>query len=817
MDIAGHYQCTPYIGTPSENGWHHVAIEPAEVSAVRYLGAAPLKWNNQCNCSWSLTPGSDPNSIAVGHDCPYYNDGYKNCIVVRDDMGKVMAVLGPGNERYDRTGDLPHDQAQSLREAEAGPRVLRISKGRQDPNHQCSAFIMPLSPKIPDWRDLAFLAAISASSHQNSRMPVVLAPNDDGCFNDDSVSDVVSRLQPQTLTVFASSEIIQIDSDTEFPLVIFEEWDTLESTTIALSNVWVNSDNVVLVSEADYGHAVMAASFACRIDAPLFFLDQSLSQAATDAINRLHPSRVFMIGDAPAVCLDAPTISLSSADALISWMKSNDYPLNYIAVVNPNDRCAGVSQKLSLTAPMYTARREGLAIPVPNIPVMPDLGDGPALGEVLGFLRSLFKTIGHHPEHLALIGGVDVIPICRTDSDINNSKIWAITDIPYGQLNGQRGNLQDFQDIAVGRIFTNSICGGSTLAARTVTYELLRDGLWDRKFVEAGQWGFPELRPLLENVGFVEKEHLHKTDFDHRLSIEAAAILHKDHSGSDGLGDAVNTSTGALYAPAVVLSRGCHAAGIDECNPSVASMMLGRGAVAYVGSPRSPISANTLTEVAFFNALLYGGKTLGQAMREALNKAAVHRLDGHVMGRYCIENELLLGDPGLCLTVPSRPEVPPVTTTVEGNVVTVDCPCNWIVPIHHGQLVEWKCAGELFTCAAAAAEPETHFHEDHDNQVLYYTVAVTLPPQMSVSKVIATEVSEITEDGSVHTRTAAAGQWWPTGNTAPAGQWWPTGKHYAHKQSDGMTTIRWRLRLVEYEMRTGTVRTRLKSAQFRLT
>ena len=50
---------------------------------------------------------------------------------------------------------------------------------------------------------------------------------------------------------------------------------------------------------------------------------------------------------------------------------------------------------------------------------------------------------------------------------------------------------------------------------------------------------------------------------------------------SDGLGNAIDTSTATLYAPAVLVSRGCHAAGIDETAPCVAGRMLGRGAVAY--------------------------------------------------------------------------------------------------------------------------------------------------------------------------------------------------------------------------------------------
>ena len=187
---------------------------------------------------------------------------------------------------------------------------------------------------------------------------------------------------------------------------------------------------------------------------------------------------------------------------------------------------------------------------------------------------------------------------------------------------------------------------GSLLAARSVTYELLMDGNWEQKFLESGLWGFDELRAFMLNVGFDAPEHLSEEEIEQRESLEASAILHKDHSHCTVLGHAFTVQTEAVYAPAVVISRGCSVAGIDLVDVNTGTVpgkMLGRGAVAFIGAPRNSIAGNTVTEVAFFNYMLEG-QTLGQAMRSAFNNATVHYLDENQDAgmRYVLNNESFL-------------------------------------------------------------------------------------------------------------------------------------------------------------------------------
>ena len=581
----------------------------------------------------------------------------------------------------------------------------------------------------------------------------------------------------------------------------------------SLANSWTHADDVVLVAADDYASAVMASSFAARVDAPLFFIDGAVHDTVADAIGRLGAKRAFVVaGSGPAAGLgllpdlDLTVITFGTAHDALAWLLANGFPLDYLALVNPNDRCAGTSQKLSLTAPLYTAHHRGFVIALIETPVEKDLGDGPALRRALEHLQTVFCDV--IPEHLALVGGFDVIPVCRTKSDHNGSKIWAVTDMPFGVV--EQGS--SFRDIAIGRIFTDCICSGSLLAARTVVYDRLKDGRWDRTFVEAGSWAFPELRPLFENVGFDKPRHMVKQDFDSCVTVEAAAILHKDHSGSTGLGNAINTSTTALYAPTVLVTRGCNGAGIDEGSPCVAGRMLGRGAVAYVGSPRYADAPSTLTDVAFFNCLLYGGgMTLGQAMRAAFNKTTTHWLDGSVVGDYQRENQILLGDPGLRIGVPGPPAVAPMTAVLREatGVVTVQCcSSSSVVPIHRMQLEEWGFQGDLFTCVAPFAEPETHWSRDlgADAQALYYTAAITLPAGTSVSAVAILDVTEIADDGAEAKVTGDA-----------ARRWWMSGKHYQQNHQNGMTTIRWRVLLLDFDQLTGRVGRRVASARFQFT
>ena len=450
-----------------------------------------------------------------------------------------------------------------------------------------------------------------------------------------------------------------------------------------------------------------------------------LTDALFTTIQSLEPQEVLAVGDLSELPL-GNVQTLRNTDEVISYLTERGYGLDYFALVNPNDRNSGRSQKLSLTAATYTTRRDGLSIPVAT-PIPADVAEGTALATMLSALHERYAHLGYHPEHLALVGAFDVIPIERRPSLFDvPERDWPVTDIPYGEIDDD-----PFREIAVGRIFTDNLYRGSLLAARTATYEFLLDGHWENRFMESGLWGFDELRAIMLNVGFDAPEHLTEAQIAQRPRLEVSAILHKDHSHCTVLGHAFTVETEALYAPAVVISRGCSVAGVDlvaTSSRTVPGNMLGRGAVAFVGAPRNSIAGNTVTEVAFFNHMLEG-MTLGQAMRAAFNNATVHYLDENRNAgmRYVLDNEMLFGDPALVYHVPSEPLTAPATARLEGNTVTVTAPEAWTqVQFVPEQLAEWNYDGDLFMYVGHGAEPKTYWAGQYDHEDLYYTVALPL-------------------------------------------------------------------------------------------
>jgi hypothetical protein len=304
----GHYQCNEYVGTAQENGWHFASIGPSSM-AVQCQGGAPLKWKNRAGVDWSLRPVENSTELAVGDDCPYFNSGHTSCTVEQDLAGRVTAVLGPGNERYDRVGDLAPAELQLARllmdgcAPKSGPRVLRVP--RCDVLHQrttsrATAIIMPLPSKEADWRDLAYLTAIPTSSHLNDRAPVILVPHDEGTINDDSIADFLGRFRPTKVIVYADRAELTAEADSPGTVrIVHEACDELDSITLSLLGAWSTANSIVLAAASHYPSAVLAASFAARLDAPLILVDGAVGEAIAHAIQRLCPARAFAVGNLP--------------------------------------------------------------------------------------------------------------------------------------------------------------------------------------------------------------------------------------------------------------------------------------------------------------------------------------------------------------------------------------------------------------------------------------------------------------------------------------------------------------------------------------
>ena len=124
---------------------------------------------------------------------------------------------------------------------------------------------------------------------------------------------------------------------------------------------------------------------------------------------------------------------------------------------------------------------------------------------------------------------MDTVPACETENCIAGAPPSVVCDLPYGNAEFL---LHGHRHIAVARVYTLNICMGSLLASRTVNYELLKDGVWDRAFIECGS-GYRHMRTSFLHAGYEAAKcqpdlsvPMVSADFDCLSCIETAAILH---------------------------------------------------------------------------------------------------------------------------------------------------------------------------------------------------------------------------------------------------------------------------------------------------
>lgn len=644
-------------------------------------------------------------------------------------------------------------------------------------------FAVPLSPDTAAWDDMAFLAAIPASSIRNGGRPLVIAPQDFTNLNVATV-DFLRRLKPE------NAYVLSTDGPTSLPHVTsvkaVNSTSASDYSKILALEHWAQSAYLVVTDENDYRASVFAASLAGLLEAPLIYTGPSgeLDQTLLDTLKPYSVLWISSRGRSSPFILDTVT-QLPTIDAALRWVRASSLEVEYIALTNTNDRLSGKNQKLSLTAPMYATRRKGLVLPIAlDMPAEPLEPDAPS--PILNQLNQWYETMGNPPTHLALVGAFDALPQTRLNSIFDYPiEEHPVSDLPYAELDSD-----PFSDIALGRIISDTAAEASLLASRTSTYELLLDGTWERQFIETGLWGFVELSPLLLNTGFDPPKYPTESVIRATESFEVAAILHKDHSNCTILGNAFDTDVEALYAPAVITSGGCSVGGMDlvpSDRRTIVEHMLGRGAVAFLGATRAAISENTFIDVGFWNRVL-AGETLGEAFQGGTNDMLVHWLDENRSAgvRYAVDTEILYGDPGLRIYVPAAPIMKPAMAEVDGDSVTVRGPEEWsVVPFRPEMMEEWNYEGDFYVYVGPGAAPRAYWSGSHDIEDLYYGVSIK----------VDTEVSSITQVSAPD---------YPLG--------W-MGNFYTDNHNDGTATIRWRVRLIDYDFGTGM----LKSEQDRFT
>ena len=642
---------------------------------------------------------------------------------------------------------------------------------QQEPLYTDSVVILDISETEGNLMDFAFLSAISASAYSNHGLPAVLAVEDTDNISP-ATENLLLRLQPSHAFSLESTAIphagqthaLSFENPAQFSIQLMETF-------------WESTDTVVFVSHEDYSGALVASSLASLLEAPLLFSDQLSDQELDSIISEMGIESVLTVSlTGEELSLTVPHQALSGVQGVLDWLSQENRTPTYLSLTNPEDRWTGRAQKSSLVAPMYASRREGLSIPLslsmPTEVVLPN-GTHPAQA----YMTELYESMGQHPEYLAIVGAHDALPQTRKASIFDNPIAeHPVSDLPYGEIDDD-----DFLDIAIGRVVGDTISELSAQATRSAHYEQLLDGNWEHQFVESGLWGFDELRYIMQNVGYDAPEHLSQQEISTQSTLEVGTILHKDHSYCQVLGNAFDLQTQTLFAPSIVLSRGCSVSGIDllpSNQRSIVDHMLGLGAVAFVGASRNAIAQNTLIEISMWNHML-GGQSIGHAFKSGINDAIVHWKDENSSAlRYSLDIEMLYGDPALEIYIPQAPMSEPAQYIQAENSVRVVPPQEWdLIAFHPDQLAEWNYSGNLFMYTGHGASPKTYWSGGHDREDLYFGVQVPL------------EITPVSIQQS-------------SSHNTPLG--W-AGTYYVDQHQNGSVTALWRVRLMDYDPYTGDI------------
>ena len=236
--------------------------------------------------------------------------------------------------------------------ARAGTDVPGAGKAR--------AILVPLE-KGPSWRDLAFLAALSASARANQGKPLVLALPPGGEVRPEAV-DFLKRLAPREVFLLGPPK------GQRHPRPAWARPLRAASAggaaLVLARTFWAQADQAVLCREDDYSSGLAASVLAARLGAPLLFTGPGKRAGKVPALlKRLGVNRILLVGRRPPLPERLlPGVKreiLSSPLQVLSWMRKHGLKVRYLAAANPLDRKMGWGRRLSLAAPLLAAGRQG--------------------------------------------------------------------------------------------------------------------------------------------------------------------------------------------------------------------------------------------------------------------------------------------------------------------------------------------------------------------------------------------------------------------------------------------------------------------------
>jgi hypothetical protein len=654
---------------------------------------------------------------------------------------------------------------------------------QSQPQHR--ALLVPM-PAQAAWQDLAFLAALPAASLVTGGTPVVLDVGADGALPPE-VKDFLARYRPDRVSWIGSGpEDATLDGTASERLAA----DTADSAACRIAEVFfARSTRAVVVREDDYGGALAAAVLAARLRVPLFFASTSgLSSAACAVVERIGVSALLVVGDlgkSVHVPEKLTVERLREPADVARWMQRHALPVSYLAAAAPADRRSGHTRKLSLSAAVLAAGRQGALVTIGT-----DDAPVPSAAAAQATLASFRASLGATPDYLCIAAMPEAIPMAVVPSG-EGIDTDPPSDLAYGNV-----DADPFIELALGRFVAEDGAAGTLLAARGLAYTTLITPASADRFALAG-WE-RVCAPLFENVGFAPP--LVQDDGPaigaNSPFASVAVLVHNAHSSWFQIGNSYAHDSRVLLAPCLVESAGCSPASLDQdpdCR-SVALRLLRNGAIAFVGNVRRAVAQQELFRSEFWNAVL-AGQSLGQANRSAQNRMQVSLLANgeteHGLHRYELYNEALFGDPALVLHLPSAPKSAPARVEVHGRDVIIHAPAKWwrseeIVP------ADWNYTDSpaIYAWRGAGVGVESSWDAAHrrDRDDLVFTAEVRTSKRVNGLEVV---------------------------KAPPAPLGWD-GHFFVDEHADGTRSVYFRVRMIDVDAASGRIVQQIDSLSLRL-
>jgi hypothetical protein len=445
------------------------------------------------------------------------------------------------------------------------------------------------------------------------------------------------------------------------------------------------ADDLVICPAKPRGQLLQAACLAGVLRVPLCVVAEECSEvpaSVREMVEAFKPRHAYLVGNTNALSPGLAGIKKSHvADEevlarMVVRRLAEEAPIETLVIANPEDDRAELGGTAAL-APWISIQKHA-----PLLLTNAEGNNANALVEKAVKLPSL-----KHVENLLFVANLKAIPMQERPNPIPGDKDATIEMEPLTPKDTTPFSF------AVGRLFHEDFAVLPLLLARQRL--LLSQPPRARRVIVASNPG--NSLPLLEafsrntvhefrNAGYTTSTMFGKdvkADELRKQLTDSDIFLWEGHHNTL-IRDWSFPSWDEPLPPSLVFLQSCLALKDYKVHPQLA-----RGAVAVVGSSTRTYSASGgACSLAFFDALLYDGQTLGGALRQSKNfLLAYARLKEKRLGKEAVRSGAnlrsawaftLWGDPTLKLPAPPAPEEarPTVRHQVVGNTIHIEVPAE---------------------------------------------------------------------------------------------------------------------------------------------